>query len=37
MKNIKITYQPVKRQDTSYMRIYQKENIFKHIFDYLIE
>ena len=27
MKNIKITYQLVKRQDTSYMRIYHKENI----------
>ena len=35
MKNIKITYQLVRRQDTSYMRIYQKEYI--QIFDYLIE
>ena len=30
MINIKITYQLVRRQDTSYMRIY-KEKIFKYI------
>ena len=31
MKNIKITYQLVRSQDTSYMRIYQKEYIQVHI------
>ena len=31
MKNIKITYQLERRQDTSYMRIYQKEYIQVHI------
>ena len=36
MKNIKITYQIVRRQETSYMIIYQKEYIQVHI-DYLIE
>ena len=33
MKNIKISYQLVRRQETSYMIIYQKE----YIQDYLIE
>ena len=36
MKNIKITYHLVKRQETSYMRIHQEKYIQVHI-DYLIE
>ena len=37
MKNIKITYQLVRRQDTSYMRIHQKEKYIQVYIDYLIE
>ena len=36
MKNIKISYQLVRRQETRYMIIYQKEYIEVQI-DYLIE
>ena len=36
MKNIKITYQLVRRQDTSYMRISKAKYIQVYI-DYLIE
>ena len=34
MKNIKIAYQLVRRQETSYMRIHQEQDIY---IDYLIE
>ena len=36
MKNIKVSYKLVRRQETRYMIIYQKEYIQAHI-DYLIE
>ena len=36
MKYIKISYQLVRRQDTSYMRIYKEKYIQIYI-DYLIE
>ena len=37
MKNIKRTYQLVKRQETRYMIIYQKEKYIQVYIDYLIE
>ena len=38
MKNIKITYHLVKRQETSYMIIHQEQYIRTYIYiDYLIE
>ena len=37
MKNIKRTYQLVRRQETWYMIIYQKEKYIQVIIDYLIQ
>ena len=37
MKNIRITYQLVRRQDTSYMRISLRKKYIQVYIDYLIE